>query len=208
MNQQPITFYFPIHLYLPNRSGLFVIATAIFIMVVGYFSFKVLIDEIWIMAILSLAMIGYGVYMLIGGVWIYLDKRPRMVIEKQGVQLHGLHRSQNRYIYFDDIDRIELITYQGHKQINENYQLNFYDKNGKLYERPLITLKDIRHKIELNPREIFYLLEQAHTGVRPTYQYIPKTPMNFDTLKDETSFWLKLTIGAVVLGLLWSWFSL
>lgn len=103
MNQQPITFYFPIHLYLPNRSGLFVIATAIFIMVVGYFSFKVLIDEIWIMAILSLAMIGYGVYMLIGGVWIYLDKRPRMVIEKQGVQLHGLHRSQNRYIYFDDL---------------------------------------------------------------------------------------------------------
>ena len=60
MNQQSITFYFPINLYLSNRSGLFVIATAVFIMVVGYFSFKTLIDEIWLMAILSLVMIGYG----------------------------------------------------------------------------------------------------------------------------------------------------
>lgn len=208
IKQKSITFYFPINLYLSNRSGLFVIATAVFIMAVGYFSFKTLIDEIWLMAILSLAIIGYGVYMFIGGVWTYLDKRPRMVIEKQGVQLYGFHRSQNRYIYFDDIDRIELITHQGHKQISEYYQLNFYHKNGQIYERPLIALNDIKNEIELNPKEIFHLLEQAHAGVRPVYQYIPKTPMNFDTLKDESSFLLKLTMGAVVLGLLWSWFGL
>lgn len=208
MSQKSITFYFPINLYLPNRSGLFVIATAIFMIIIGYFSFKILIDEIWIIAILSLAMIGYGVYMFIGGVYIYFDKNPRMVIEKQGVQLYGLHRSQNCYIYFDEIDKIELMTYQGHKQINENYQLNFHDKNGKIYERPLITLKDAKNDIELNPKEIFYLLEQVHAGARPVYQYTPKTPMNFDTVKDETSFWFKLTMGAVVFGLLWSWFGL
>lgn len=208
MSQKSITFYFPINLYLPNRSGLFVIATAIFMIIIGYFSFKILIDEIWIIAILSLAMIGYGVYMFIGGVYIYFDKNPRMAIEKQGVQLYGLHHSQNCYIHFDEIDKIELMTYQGHKQINENYQLNFYDKNGKIYERPLITLKDVKNDIELNPKEIFYLLEQVHAGARPVYQYIPKTPMNFDTVKDETSFWFKLTMGAVVFGLLWSWFGL